>query len=55
MLHHDGDNYGGGTEAYYHSNFDGFVNWVKSNPSRFVATTVQDYLSMFPPDPGDVI
>jgi glycosidase/endonuclease/exonuclease/phosphatase family metal-dependent hydrolase len=55
VLHHDGDNYGGGTEAYYHSNFDGFINWVKSNPSRFQFIGVQDYLQLFPPDPSDII
>jgi len=55
VLHHDGDNYGGGTDSYYHSNFQSFVNWVQSQPNRFVATTVQDYLDQFPPDPDDVI
>jgi hypothetical protein len=50
VLHHDGDNYGGGSEAYYNSNFQNFVNWVQSNPARFVCTTVQDYLELFPPD-----
>ncbi len=55
VLHHDGDNYGGGSSGYYGSNFDAFVNWLKSNPSRFVCTTIQDYIQMFPPDPTDVI
>ncbi len=55
VLHHDGDNYGGGTESYYHSNFYNFVQWVKSNPTRFVATTVQDYLTKFPPAAEDII
>jgi len=55
VLHHDGDNYGGGSSGYYGSNFDNFVNWLKANPSRFVCTTIQDYLDMFPPDPNDVI
>jgi hypothetical protein len=55
VLHHDGDNYGGGTEGYYHGNFASFVAWVQSKPDRFVATTIQDYLDRFPPDPGDVI
>jgi hypothetical protein len=50
VLHHDGDNYGGGSEAYYNSNFQNFVNWVQSNATRFVCTTVQDYLELFPPD-----
>ncbi len=55
VLHHDGDNYGGGSESYYHSNFQNFVNWLQSNPSRFVCTTIQDYLDMFPPAQDDVI
>lgn len=55
VLHHDGDNYGGGTDAYYGSNFDNFVTWLQSKPSRFVCTTIQDYLDMFPPEPDDVI
>lgn len=55
VLHHDGDNYGGGTESYYHGNFQNFINWVKSQPQRFVATTVQDYLDQFPPAADDVI
>lgn len=55
VLHHDGDNYGGGTDSYYHSNFGAFVAWVKANPSRFEATTVQDYLDRFPPAESDQI
>ena len=55
VLHHDGDNFGGGTDSYYHANFSNFVRWVESNPDRFVATTIQDYLDLFPPDPDDVI
>ncbi len=55
VLHHDGDNYGGGTDSYYHANFARFVEWVKANPDRFVCTTVQDYLDMFPPATDDVI
>ena len=55
LLHHDGDNHGAGSESYYHHNFDNFVNWLQSNPSRFVCTTIEDYLEMFPPDPADVI
>ncbi|NUM71719.1 MAG: T9SS type A sorting domain-containing protein [Ignavibacteriaceae bacterium] len=55
VLHHDGDNYGGGSESYYGSNFQNFVNWLLANPGRFVCTTIQDYLEMFPPDPNDVI
>jgi hypothetical protein len=55
VLHHDGDNYGGGTDSYYGSNFENFKNWLLANPSRFVCTTIQDYLDMFPPDPNDII
>lgn len=55
VLHHDGDNYGGGSSGYYGSNFQSFVSWLKTNSVRFVCTTVQDYLQMFPPDQNDVI
>ncbi len=55
VLHHDGDNYGGGSDSYYNSNFQSFVDWLLANPTRFVCTTVQDYLEMFPPDSSDVI
>ncbi|MDY0061343.1 MAG: carbohydrate-binding protein, partial [Myxococcota bacterium] len=55
VLHHDGDNYGGGTDSYYHSNFNAFISWVSANPDRFVPTTVQDYLDRFPPAADDVI
>lgn len=55
VLAHDGDNYGGGTDSYYNNNFQGFVDWLAANPGRFVCTTVQDYLQMFPPDSGDII
>ena len=55
LLHHDGDNYGGGTESYYHGNFQAFVDWLSAHPDRFVCTTVEDYLQMFPPDSSDVI
>ena len=55
VLHHDGDNHGGGSSAYYGTNFANFVNWIKAHPDRFVATTVQDYLEQFPPDPTDII
>ena len=55
LLHHDGDNHGGGSSGYYGSNFDNFVSWLQANPSRFVCTTVQDYLDRFPPALDDVI
>ncbi|HRR07765.1 MAG TPA: T9SS type A sorting domain-containing protein [Rhodothermales bacterium] len=55
VLHHDGDNYGGGSEGYYGGNFQSFVDWAKANPGRFQCTTIQDYLEQFPPNPSDVI
>lgn len=55
VLHHDGDNYGGGSESHYHNNFPNFVNWLLANPTRFVCTTIKDYLEMYPPDSNDVI
>lgn len=55
VLAHDGDNYGGGSESYYNSNFQNFIDWLLSNSDRFVFTTIQDYLDMFPPDPDDII
>lgn len=55
VLHHDGDNHGGGSSAYYNANFSAMVNWLQDNPNRFVVTTIQDYLDMYPPDPNDVI
>ena len=55
VLHHDGDNYGGGTDSYYHSNFGNFIEWLQANPDRFVCTTIQDYLDRYPPAADDVI
>jgi hypothetical protein len=55
VLPHDGDNYGGGAESYYNGNFQSFVNWLQANPSRFICTTIQDYLDLFPPSETDVI
>lgn len=54
VLHHDGDNFGGGSDAYYHSNFQSMVNWVSGDPNYDV-TTVQDYLDRFPPAGSDLI
>jgi hypothetical protein len=54
VLHHDGDNYGGGSEGYYHSNFQNMVNWAASDPDYDVST-VQDYLERFPVAANDVI
>ena len=47
VLHHDGDNYGGGSERYYHCNFQNMVNWAAGDPDYDV-TTIQDYLDRFP-------
>jgi len=55
VLHHDGDNYGGGSDSYYNGNWNNFISWLQANPNRFKCTTVQDYLQMFPPDTADVI
>ena len=54
VLHHDGDNYGGGSDAYYHYNFQQMVAWATGNPDYDV-TTVEDYLDRFPPATNDVI
>ncbi len=54
VLHHDGDNFGGGSDAYYHHNFQNMVNWASADPDYDV-TTIQDYLDRFPPAPSDVI
>lgn len=55
VLHHDGDNHGGGSASYYGSNFQNFVDWLKANPERFECTTIQDYLDKFPPADNDII
>lgn len=54
LLHHDGDNFGGGSEAYYHGNFNNMVNWANSN-ADYNVTTIQDYLDRFPVNQNDVI
>ncbi len=54
VLHHDGDNFGGGSEGYYHHNFQNMVNWVANDPDYNVST-VDDYLDRFPPAISDVI
>ncbi len=55
VLHHDGDNHGGGTDSYYHNNFQAFVNWLAANDDRFECTTIEDYLERFPPAQNDII
>ncbi|WP_428389350.1 hypothetical protein [Mucisphaera sp.] len=54
VLHHDGDNFGGGSEAYYNGNFQNMVNWVSSNPNYNVST-IQDYLDKYPVPADDVV
>jgi hypothetical protein len=54
VLHHDGDNFGGGSEGYYNHNFQNMVNWVSNDPD-YEVSTVDDYLERFPVDPSDVI
>jgi len=48
VLHHDGDNYGGGTDSYYGSNFNNFVSWVQSQSSRFECTATDDIIHVEP-------
>ena len=47
VLHHDGDNFGGGSEAYYHGNFQNMVSWATGN-AHYNVSTIQDYLDRFP-------
>jgi hypothetical protein len=54
VLHHDGDNYGGGSDGYYHHNFQQMVNWANGNPNYNV-TTIADYLKKYPVATNDVI
>jgi len=54
LLHHDGDNYGGGTDSYYHHNWNNMVSWVSGDPDYDV-TTIEDYLDRFPVQANDVI
>ncbi|HXE71820.1 MAG TPA: hypothetical protein VNO81_04085, partial [Candidatus Nitrosotenuis sp.] len=51
VLAHDGDNFGASGSRYYHET----MRWVQENPDRVEATTIQDYLDRFPPDPNDVV
>ncbi len=54
MLHHDGDNYGGGTNSYYHSNFQSMISWLNTD-ANYECSTVEDYLQRFPVGATDVI
>lgn len=57
VLHHDGDNYGGGSDSYYHTNFQNMVNWATSGSgaSKYNVTTISDHLKRFPVAANDVI
>ncbi len=54
VLHHDGDNFGGGSDAYYHGNFNNMVNWAQAN-GNYDVTTIQDYLDRYPVAANDVV
>ncbi|MBX7245082.1 MAG: hypothetical protein K1X53_06265 [Candidatus Sumerlaeaceae bacterium] len=54
ILHHDGDNYGGGTDSYYHSNFQNMVSW-DSGDSDYECYSAQDYLQQYPVASNDII
>ena len=54
VLHHDGDNFGGGSEGYYNFNFQQMVNWVSADPD-YEVTTIDDYLDRFPVPAGELI
>lgn len=57
VLAHDGDNYGGGSDGYYHGNFNSFVSWAQGEQSKgtFECTTISDYLQQFPVPDSEVI
>ncbi|MEO0529277.1 MAG: hypothetical protein AAF266_01740 [Planctomycetota bacterium] len=54
LLHHDGDNFGGGSEGYYGGNFNAMVDWATNN-ANYDVTTIQDYLDRYPVNPNDVV
>ena len=54
LLHHDGDNFGGGSDSYYHSNFQSMVSWAQGN-NDYDVTTIQDYLERYPVAANDVV
>jgi hypothetical protein len=54
VLHHDGDNFGGGSEGYYHGNFNNMVDWAQAN-NNYDVTTIQDHLDRFPVAANDVV
>ena len=54
LLHHDGDNFGGGSDSYYHSNFQSMVNWASGN-ANYNVSTIQDHLDQYPVAANDLI
>ena len=54
LCHSDGDNYGMKNADAWNGQHGNFLEMCKANPD-FDNTTVQDYLQMYPPNPGDVI
>jgi hypothetical protein len=54
LLHSDGDNHGGGADSYYKNNTGALVQWLREDP-RFELTTINDYLTRFPPDPERLV
>ena len=54
LLHSDGDNYGMKNSDAWNGQHQAFVDMCNAN-ADFEYTSVQDYLSMFPPNPNDVI
>jgi hypothetical protein len=54
LLHSDGDNHGGGADSYFRHNTERLVQWIRSDP-RFELTTIEDYLTEFPPDETSAI
>ncbi|MFH0953072.1 MAG: carbohydrate-binding protein [Verrucomicrobiota bacterium] len=54
LCHSDGDNYGLKNSDAWHAQHGYFLDMCQNN-NDFENTTVQDYLQMYPPDPGVVI
>lgn len=54
LLHSDGDNYGMKNSDAWNGQHQAFVDMCNGN-ADFEYTGVQDYLSMYPPNPNDVI
>ena len=54
LLHSDGDNYGMKNADAWNGQQQAFVDMCNAN-ADFEYTGVQDYLSMYPPNPNDVI